>query len=457
MSTTDALDQLDPKVAEEYRIAEKRFQTLACDVHLPQLDTQLFTKYFLKQKSPQRLQSLKEIVEKLEWHKLATLRILKAAQEREAILQTILDTADAFANRRVTTLEAQTTVLQQLYRHQQITLTIVEGIFAWRNGLTRPYPFQYKGRNYLRKIVEDCEFLDSCQLKAILPLRVAQFPLCSNISALKMFSEKNNGAKVANGDASAGSTKSAGRGGNVKKTSSLGRSRAKSPRTASTPASQIPPNDADQVSRLRAAESVLFAEQNLQVRVMRELLALANKRQFVTLLSTPDIVPNCATGILVSDPQWEGPLREWMQTALQRAERSGADVGASPSPVRSTTRDEPRTANAHSSAEVRPMKVATPPQSPRSSSDGRRSPSVASSSSAGTPRLDSARSREEEGAHHAHDEPDKPDASVGKTPPLEAIPARPSPPPAAQTPDEIRSPLPAAGGTAYDDEFEDDD
>jgi hypothetical protein len=436
MSGADSRDQLDSKVAEEYRVAEKRFHLLAADVHLPQLDTQLFTKYFLKQKSPQRLESLKEIVEKLEAHKLATLRILKAIQERETIVQTILTTAEGFGSRKITTLEAQTTVLQQLYRHQQITLAIVEGIFAWRNTLTRPYPFQYKGRNYLRKILEDCQFLDSCQLKTILPLRVGQFPLCSNISALKMFGEK----------------KAAGVAGDDQKKTTWGVTNPtkgapfKSPRK-NTPASQIPPNDADQSARLRAAESLLFAEHTLQVRVMRELLALANKRQFVTLLNTLDVVPNCATGILVSDPQWEAPLREWMQTALQRAEHDGIDTTtSSSSPRRNQSAANTSTSPAQSPA----RQVATPPRSvsPASSQSSRRSNSAASSQ-ASTPRVHSARSQDERNTEqHAQETPETP-LTKPSPPPTQAI-VVPSTAPASNDP-----PPPAT--TTYDDEFDEDD
>jgi hypothetical protein len=449
MSSADASDQLlDPRVAEEYRIAEKRFYGLVSDVHLPQLDAQLFTKYFLKQKSPQRLDSLKDIVEKLEAHKLATLRILKAIQERESIMQSILATADAFGRRNITTLDAQTTVLQQLYRHQQITLSIIEGIFAWRNGLTRPYPFQYKGRNYLRKIVEDCEFLDSCQLKTILPLRVAQFPLCSNISALKMFHDK----KGKGGDAIDG------RSGKLSPVRSPGKSPRKSQQR--TPASQLPPNDADQTARLRAAESLLFAEHGLQVRVMRELLALANKRQFVTLLSTPDIVPNCATGILVSDPNWEGPLREWMQTALQRAEHDALDPssGNTSSPTRRAPSTGPPATVAFASANVEkhvaqpPPTEATVAASPRTptrsvspGSSSARSASVGSSSAA-TPRLNSARSATDDAAPQGAPEPETAE-----------VPSEPVAPTAA-TESEAPSPTPAAAsGAGYDDEFEEDD
>ncbi|CUG93495.1 Hypothetical protein, putative [Bodo saltans] len=448
MSSTEANDHLlDPRVAEEYRIAEKRFHALVSDVHLPQLDAQLFTKYFLKQKSPQRLDSLKDIVEKLESHKLATLRILKAIQERESIMQTILATADAFGRRNITTLDAQTSVLQQLYRHQQITLAIIEGVFAWRNGLTRPYPFQYKGRNYLRKIVEDCEFLDSCQLKTILPLRVAQFPLCSNISALKMFHDKKG-----KGDSIDG------RSGKL----SPVRSPSKSPRKTQhrTPASQIPPNDVDQTARLRAAESLLFAEHGLQVRVMRELLALANKRQFVTLLSTPDIVPNCATGILVSDPNWEGPLREWMQTALQRAEHDALESSSSnPSPARRAPSTGPTTA-VKSSLRVEkqvsphlaeqctaPATVASPRTPTRSDSPASsRSPSVGSSSAA-TPRLNSARSAPEDSSPLPPQ--DREAAETSEAQPVESAEPNGSEAPAS-TP-------PAASGAGYDDEFEEDD
>lgn len=303
MSELDA----DPSLLEEYNVVERKFRNLAQDIHLPQLDVQVYTKYFINKKTEQRLEHLKIVLDALDSHRSATLRILKLVHEREQIVADILTKANEFAQKKITTLEAQTSVLQLLYKHQQISLRVVEGIFTWREALARPYPFQVRGQNYLRKILADCTFIDQCHLRTVLPLRVAQFPLCSNISALKMFGDKKIGSAPTTG-------------------ASTPTKAARNPRgvLAQPPPPADPKADAELSARLRAAESILFAEQKLQTRVMRELVGLANHKQFVMLLSLPSIVPNCSTGILITDPDLEAQLREWMAAALAKAEQDVA-------------------------------------------------------------------------------------------------------------------------------------
>jgi hypothetical protein len=82
---------------------------------------------------------------------------------------------------------------------------------------------------------------------------------------------------------------------------------------------------------------MLFAERRLQLRVMKELVALAENKQFVTLLSLPDIVPNGAKGILITDPKLDAQLKEWMHTALSRVENQLSHPGAEKATVEASS------------------------------------------------------------------------------------------------------------------------
>ena len=308
-TTTPSGTDAEEKLLEKYALLERKLDSLVRDVHLPFLDVELYKKYFLSIKSHQRAEHLELVVEALGSHRLSTLRILKLCQEREDIMSKILKIADEFASKRLTTLDAQTQVLQQLYLHQQTTLKIVEGVFAWREQLTRPYPFQFKGQDYFLKILADCDFIDSCNLRSVLPLRIAEFPLCSNVASLRMFAPKA--------------------------------ARAAAPPAAAAGPKRSNPIDVQKQNmdsaRLRSAESMLFAEKKLQQKVVRELQSLASQSKFVTLLSLPRIIPNCATGIPITNDDWIHQLRDAIDEAVQRVDEpqqqgssreSNAAVGA---------------------------------------------------------------------------------------------------------------------------------
>ena len=272
----------------DYATTLRRFKAAVEDTHLPFLEVRLYEKYFVQVESEQRLENFKAVVGALEEHRLQTLRILKLISEREHVVAALSRKADDFAKQKSSTLEVQSDVLQLLFQHQQVTLRIVEGICNWRMPLTRKYPFNWGGHNYLQKVLDDCRFLDSCELRTILPLRVAQFPLCSNIASLSLFS-------------------------------------------AATLAGKPKPQEGLDSARLRSAETVIFDEAELQQGLSRELDAIAASGHFVPLLNIPRIVPACATGIRISNPKWNAQL-------LDAISGSPREAGASHSSSRSSSR-----------------------------------------------------------------------------------------------------------------------
>ena len=340
---------------EEYAGVVRRFDALVEDTHLPFLEVRLYRKYFVQVQTAQRLDNFKTVVGVMQEHRMQTLRILKLISEREQIVAQLGRKADDFAKQKVSTLEVQTEVLQLLHQHQQVTLKVIEGVGQWRNTLTRKYPFHWCGKNYLLKVLEDCAFIDSCELRSILPLRVAQFPLCSNIASLSLFSP---------GSLSGGKPQAAGKKGGA------------SPET----------------NKLRAAEAALFDEEQLQQKLMRELDAVAATGHFIPLLNLPRIVPACTTGIRISNTEWTQQLSEAIEEAQSvnraRAEDEDHDDSAAPTPAK-----EPKKEKKPANDEPSPAR-----HSERSSRSSSRSPSrsVSRSVSRSPSRTPSSRSRSPE-------------------------------------------------------------
>ena len=274
-------DELPPSIQREYSMQERRFESLARDVRLPSLDQMLFQRYFLQNRSQPRLELLKRVNEALETHRLQTIRVLKYIYEREQIMNRIRETAAEYSRGRLKELEVQTQALHLFSLHQEVTLRIVEAIVSWREALARPYAFQYRNKNFFTCVLEDCEWVDGCSFRDALPLHLARHPLCSNISSLSLF-------------ASGTPTKA----------------------PPSSSAAQSPPR----ASRLRVAEELILREGELQQRLMRELNAVAASNSFVMLLNLPDIVPNCASGVPITDANWVEKNREMLRAAQIAAE-----------------------------------------------------------------------------------------------------------------------------------------
>ena len=269
---------------EQYTMLERKFDTLASDVHLPFLEVSLYRKYFVEVKTEDKLQGFAEVCNALSDHRMGTLKLLKLIHEREGVMEKITEKADEFSKGKLTTLEVQTTVLQLLHAHQTVTLQFVECLKTWRENLTRPYPFQWRGKNYISKINDDCAFLDQSSLRTVLPLRVTQFPLCSNITSLNLFASEG------------------------KEDTGTG----------------------DRVARLRAAETIVFEEDNIQRKLLGELQGVAAEGRFVPLLLLPHLIPQCQSGIRISRADWDQQLKSALNAA-------GQGAGDSPRSSRSRT------------------------------------------------------------------------------------------------------------------------
>lgn len=278
-------------------MADATFMRLAQDTKLPFLEVQLIRKYFLERRDTRSVRTIHRIINVMEEHRRQTLRILGMCQARDVLVEDIMKLIGTFKSRAITTLEFQTAALKALYTHRQMTLAIVEDVFAWREALTRPFPFTYKGTNYFTKIIADCERIEGAGIEQVLPLRLSDFPLCSNVQAISLF-----------GDGSA----AAAAGGAGKDSISPERKKKK---------------EKAMQDRLRTAEVILLNEPTMQQRIFAELKEVADEGRFVTLLNIPAIIPECATGIPVSNKHWDALMKDSIARAQEKAE---ADAAAHP-------------------------------------------------------------------------------------------------------------------------------
>eukprot|EP00760_Papus_ankaliazontas_P014872 PhM_4_TR16165/c5_g1_i1/m.24599 len=306
--TDDADDGHTPLVDIDslYATAATRFEALARDVRLTFLETKLFRKYFVHaQHTEDKLTGLTYVNQVMQAHRHNTLVVLKRIHEREGVVQKIRHLALDFTRGRLATLEVQTKVLQLLWMHQQVTTHIVEHITNdWRALLTRPYPFNWNGVNYMGKILEDCAWIDACELNNILPLHLSQFPLCSNVTSLSLFSPEQ-----------------------VEQNSKFVGSHGRPPKASKAQSNM------DFQHRVVRAERSLFDEDALQRQILRELVGLSSKGFFVTVINVDQVIPECGSGIRVTNKEWDGKLQQALSSIFESYVSSSSSTSQQQQPA----------------------------------------------------------------------------------------------------------------------------
>ena len=292
-------------VEEMFAAQAARFHTLAADCRLSFLEVKLYRKYFVEAnpKTPERLARLSVIVDALAQHRTNTIAVLKAIHEREAIIDALHAQVERIANapnRNASILDFQSDGLHLIYLHQQVTLRVVEAVENWRRPLTRPFPFVHQNENYFAKVLADCQALSASSLGKILPVKLAQYPLCSDLPSLCLFVTANPAATVARGG-------------------------AKHPPTRMT---------SEMAAKIQSAQAVLLEEIDTQKRLLRELEGLSAAGFFLPVLNMHSIIPSSSTGIRMSNHEWEGQLRDAIAVAkedLELAEERAMHAHHSPS------------------------------------------------------------------------------------------------------------------------------
>ena len=266
-------------IQSQYDTAERVSQKLGRELHLPFLEMKLYTKFFISARDKEHLQATLLIVNTMLEHKRLTLKVLGLIQAREEVLEATKQLAFKYSSRAVSTLDIQSQTFQLLFCLQQTALRVVEGITEWRSVLTRPYPFTYKGENYLLKMIADAQFLDSSELSTVMPLQLTAHPLCSNLTSLSLFGGGVSTAKTGH---------------------------AIRPSSASYPLKKkYLQNCTEDPGRIQSGETVIYEEIGLQKKLMKELQGISASGSFLPLLNLQAIIPNCVTGVRLTNKTWD--------------------------------------------------------------------------------------------------------------------------------------------------------
>nr|CAJ2479150.1 unnamed protein product [Leishmania braziliensis] len=121
-------------------------------------------------------------------HEQQTLLVMQAIALRESVMSRIWACCNSYDDGQASVEAAQFTMLRLLEEHQMATLLMVESVLAWRQALSRPYPFLLKkGDNYLMNVVQDCAALGATALvRSLANVRLEHDPLCVKVDFCRL-------------------------------------------------------------------------------------------------------------------------------------------------------------------------------------------------------------------------------------------------------------------------------
>eukprot|EP01060_Flectonema_neradi_P018025 TRINITY_DN24841_c0_g1_i1.p1 TRINITY_DN24841_c0_g1~~TRINITY_DN24841_c0_g1_i1.p1 ORF type:complete len:349 (+),score=64.32 TRINITY_DN24841_c0_g1_i1:61-1107(+) len=259
--------------------AVRDFELLVAEVSLPTLDRLMYRNNIVGTdnclaKIEENATKLQKLIDILRDHKLRTMKVLVAIQNREAVLSTIMDLLPSFdtlsdtlettSDDNQTDITLRTKALRYFYLLQSTTRDVVEAVKYWRQILTRPFAFVFNHQNYLIKIARDCRVIERSKLTNYLPLKLCSHPLCSNVPSLGLFQcSEQTGIS------------------------------GKLPQ-ASSPV---------YLRKLKKLEEYVAAEFATQSSLLHELIGLCVNGYFVPLLNT-SLVPNGSVGVPINSQRW---------------------------------------------------------------------------------------------------------------------------------------------------------
>eukprot|EP01064_Diplonema_japonicum_P002998 TRINITY_DN11970_c0_g1_i1.p1 TRINITY_DN11970_c0_g1~~TRINITY_DN11970_c0_g1_i1.p1 ORF type:complete len:303 (+),score=99.24 TRINITY_DN11970_c0_g1_i1:733-1641(+) len=293
------VSQKESSIERQFDIAEKTINKLSKELHLPFLEIKLYKRFFVDLRDKEHLNATLLIMNTMLEHKRSTLLVLEAIEEREKVLQEFKELAYAYSRNNVSSVDVQAQAFQLLYSLRQATLKVVELIVVWRERLTRPYPFIWNGINYMLRILGDCQFIDSSELSKVLPLQLTTHPLCSNLSSLSLF----GGA-------------------------------------ANFPLKKKYTTGSEEQPRLQRVETALYEEHGMQTRLLRELSAMATGGAFIPLLNLTSLIPNCSTGVQLTNKSWDQRYNQSLRKATHNLMKTTVLHEPTP-PAAATTNYQP--------------------------------------------------------------------------------------------------------------------
>lgn len=229
-------------------------------------------------------------------HKRATLAVLEAVARRERALEATMELASANAAGELHDVEAALLIHKALFEVQTASLLVVERIQRWREGLCMPHPFAVApggasggggggsggvgggGDNYILKMFADCRMLsEHPTIQKMLPMQdlFTDFPLFSNVSSISQY--------VIDREAVRGPFAPMG----------------------------APPLDLALHRRLQQAEAYMHTEIELQLAMVRALLAMVGRSEFLPVVNISPVCP---------------PLMQQQKAAAERLQRAEGRV-----------------------------------------------------------------------------------------------------------------------------------
>eukprot|EP00698_Gefionella_okellyi_P013087 TRINITY_DN3560_c0_g1_i2.p1 TRINITY_DN3560_c0_g1~~TRINITY_DN3560_c0_g1_i2.p1 ORF type:complete len:492 (+),score=100.05 TRINITY_DN3560_c0_g1_i2:418-1893(+) len=167
--------------------SKARLASLWQELHIPRREQELFARQFFDPPSPANHAHISLQISRLLEHRSATLEVLKSIDIRETHLSQLHELAGIMAEMRqggsdysfrgIDAGELGAEVGKVLGALRWVTVECTEAMLAWRHGLTRPYPFLWKGLNYMIKMLTDIDFIHTSDLGRLVTFAQANNPL----------------------------------------------------------------------------------------------------------------------------------------------------------------------------------------------------------------------------------------------------------------------------------------
>ncbi|CBH18651.1 hypothetical protein, conserved [Trypanosoma brucei gambiense DAL972] len=324
------------KEAQKVKVAKLvgRYRELVGRLQLPVIDLSFYDACFvaplLRHPKDRRLEdALTTLCDYLEKHRCRTVEVLELCERRDQLVEWLLTCCEKFEEsvirprllrviaHEVAPIDDNERHFFHFFRgaltaHQLLTGQLVEGIFHWREQLTRPFAFNVSDENYIYRILEDCELLDASSLGKALKLRLSDHPLGAHQVTTSDLCDHivGRGFQIPSGDHRYGCLTGDPRGcsnalvavGECWRPSAVQQRH----RTCNDRAS-------GNQAYLVLGEAIIKGEHLLQSRLLDELRAMADNNRFLPMLSTPTLVTLGDLGLPLTEPS----TKEWLQFVVR--------------------------------------------------------------------------------------------------------------------------------------------
>mmetsp|Transcript_7990 Transcript_7990/g.11876 ORF Transcript_7990/g.11876 Transcript_7990/m.11876 type:complete len:814 (+) Transcript_7990:61-2502(+) len=289
-----------PKVsALQYNNAMILFKHVADEIHMQRIDRELYYALFMKNQTPQNFFNLCKLIAYMQRHKRLTAKVMSSIHEREDVMNRLRECETNYVDGKKTALYTQNKGIRLLQQLQLVSLEVIESIAQWRQTLSRPYPYMYRYMNYIKKLKQDCVWLDACDISFVLPMKSTANPLLSPFSGFATMPIKAFRLKKSH--------------------------KSKKPLGTNVKPSYKAQGMINKAleRRLVEAERMVLREVKLQRELKQHLKQLLFNGYFVPMLQTVDIIANCFSGIEIQShfpPEYQYMLESFRESILDEVD-----------------------------------------------------------------------------------------------------------------------------------------